>query len=136
MVSLARDMTQYNLDYYNWCNSHWHNLAQSWERVKMFFKCSTIFTLLDFMSTCAECHRVPPRCPKLARAMQGPVSQRVAINRTMDINRSSMANCVKLAINSNPSETGPRVIINSAQLSYHELLLKINSPKLTTTHNL
>ena len=32
----------------------------------------------------------------------GPVSQRVAINRTMDINRSSMANRVKLAINRNP----------------------------------
>ena len=33
---------------------------------------------------------------------QGPVSQRVAINRTMDINRSSMANRVKLVINRNP----------------------------------
>ena len=30
---------------------------------------------------------------------QAPVSQRVAINRTMDIHRSSMANCVQLAIN-------------------------------------
>ena len=33
---------------------------------------------------------------------QGPVSQRLAINRTMDINRSSMANRVELAINRNP----------------------------------
>ena len=35
---------------------------------------------------------------------QGPISQRVAINRTMDINRSSMANRVlrKLVINRNP----------------------------------
>ena len=44
----------------------------------------------------------------------GPVSQRVAINRTMDIHRSSMANCVQLAINrslrliATLSETGPR----------------------------
>ena len=36
--------------------------------------------------------------------VQGPVSQRVTINRRIDINRSSVANCVlrKLAINRNP----------------------------------
>ena len=34
--------------------------------------------------------------------VQGPVSQRVAINCTMDIHRSSMANCVQRAINRNP----------------------------------
>ena len=33
---------------------------------------------------------------------QGPVSQRVAINRTMDIHRSSMANCVQLCDYSQP----------------------------------
>ena len=32
----------------------------------------------------------------------GPVSQRVVINLAMDINRSSMANRVELAINRNP----------------------------------
>ena len=35
--------------------------------------------------------------------LAGPISQRVAmINRAMDIHRSSMANCVQLAINRNP----------------------------------
>ena len=39
-----------------------------------------------------------------------PISQRIAINRTMDINRSSMANRVlrKLVINRTPFWTGPR----------------------------
>ena len=40
-------------------------------------------------------------------SVHGPVSQRVAINRTMDINRSSMANHVELAIN----ETGALIWI-------------------------
>ena len=50
--------------------------------------------------------------------MLGPVSQRVAINRTMDIYRSSMANCVQVAINrslqliATLSETGPRTFKN------------------------
>ena len=39
----------------------------------------------------------------------GSVSHRVTINRKIDINRSSMANCVlrKLTINRNPCERGP-----------------------------
>ena len=50
--------------------------------------------------------------------MLGPVSQRVAINRTMDIHRSSMASCVQVAINrslqliATLSETGPRTLKN------------------------
>ena len=47
------------------------------------------------------------------KADQGPVSQRVAINRTIDINRSSMANCVlrKPAINQNPLWNGAQVTV-------------------------
>ena len=44
--------------------------------------------------------------------IQGPISERVAINRTTDINRSSMANRVlrKLAINRNPLRNGAQIV--------------------------
>ena len=48
-------------------------------------------------------------------ANQGPFSQRVAINRTMDINRSSMAIRVELAINRNPFWNGAQVLFSSIQ---------------------
>ena len=54
------------------------------------------------------------QCGNTEQYNLGPVSQRLAINRTVDINRSSMANRVELAINRNLRliatlyETGPR----------------------------
>ena len=51
---------------------------------------------------------VPGMIKKSTQILQGPVSQRVTINRTIDINRNSMANRVsrKLAINRKPLWNG------------------------------